>query len=256
MEYVRRETPCLYNPYDVNVSCSTLCWRCSAIPWATLFREPEHSRIEMFDMTNPAEELQCSSCPCCRIFCPYLWDLNTPILKVAYRDGSIEYTDTSGKSWISSSLTLRWNDNGSLHENLGHYMAGRSPKSFSSTPHHIDFMRTESWIQTCMSEHEHCEPQPSNTLSNLKVLDCYNRTVVLAPVSCLFVALSYVWGPPAPHPEPMDVPKFPALPCVLPRTVEDSIRATKMLGYKYLWVDRYVRCPCIIHYMIADQTVY
>jgi hypothetical protein len=254
---MRRDTQSVYSSNDLDVSCSTLCSRCSAIPWATLVYEPEYRRTRLFDVPNPAEVLQRSSCPSCRIFACSLLNLDTPISKVAYRNSVVEYGDKSGKSWFSSSLKLRRYDRGSLRELYGNYLGDSASLTLlSGIPQYMNFVEAKSWIQTCVSGHEHCKPEPSNTLSDLKVLDCHTRTIVSAPESCLFVALSYVWGQPAPHPEPMDVPNFPALPCVLPRTVGDSIEATKMLGYRYLWVDRYVCCPCIIHYTLADQTVY
>ncbi|RSL82872.1 hypothetical protein CEP51_004869, partial [Fusarium floridanum] len=50
-----------------------------------------------------------------------------------------------------------------------------------------------------------------------------------------FVALSYVWGPSARKPATMDHVRVEHAE----RVVEDAIRVTQALGYRYLWVDRH-----------------
>jgi hypothetical protein len=55
-------------------------------------------------------------------------------------------------------------------------------------------------------------------------------------VSCAYVALSYVWGPPSKDDAEY---VFPNLPAQLPPTIEDAIKVTKRLGIQYLWIDRY-----------------
>jgi hypothetical protein len=55
-------------------------------------------------------------------------------------------------------------------------------------------------------------------------------------MDCQYVALSYVWGDLEPGPSV----EHGILPAQLPRTIEDSILATRLLGYRYLWIDKYV----------------
>jgi hypothetical protein len=67
---------------------------------------------------------------------------------------------------------------------------------------------------------------------NMKVIDCVKRIIVPAPLDCVYIALSYVWG---------TNQACPSLEGRLPQTIEDSITTVLHLGYRYLWVDRYVR---------------
>jgi hypothetical protein len=66
----------------------------------------------------------------------------------------------------------------------------------------------------------------------MKVIDCVKRRVVPSPLDCVYIALSYVWG---------TNQACPSLEERLPQTREDSITTVLHLGYRYLWVDRYVR---------------
>lgn len=66
----------------------------------------------------------------------------------------------------------------------------------------------------------------------MKVIDCMKRKIVDAPPDCDYIALSYVWGANQACPSPKEK---------LPQTIEDSITTVLHLGYRYLWVDRYVR---------------
>jgi hypothetical protein len=67
-------------------------------------------------------------------------------------------------------------------------------------------------------------------LTQLHVIDCISRQVVPAPISCQFVALSYVWGTSVKL-RPLDGA------AKLPPTIEDAILVTTALGLQYLWVD-------------------
>lgn len=73
-------------------------------------------------------------------------------------------------------------------------------------------------------------------LPGLLVLDCMSKKVVPAGLSSDYVALSYVWGPPKCNGKgfEMDLSRR-----VLPQTVEDAMNVVQVLGFRYLWVDRY-----------------
>jgi hypothetical protein len=92
-------------------------------------------------------------------------------------------------------------------------------------------------IDTCETTHDHhCATRDPDHLRNLKVIDCKRGRVVPAPAGCRYVALSYVWGSGKPG---MNIETtFKANQ--LPKTVRDSCFVTQSLGYRYLWVDRYV----------------
>jgi len=71
------------------------------------------------------------------------------------------------------------------------------------------------------------------------MIDCEDRRIVAAPPRCKFVALSYVWGEQAAQYDSnngfMTWEQMPLL-------IQQSMQITRDLGYRYLWIDRYV-CP-------------
>lgn len=99
----------------------------------------------------------------------------------------------------------------------------------------LDLVR--SWIGRCAESHDLCRLEQQRPLRHLRVIDCSLSIVVPAPDECQYVALSYVWG----EAGNMLLPETSKLPTRLPATIEDSITATRRLGYRYLWVDKYVR---------------
>jgi hypothetical protein len=66
-----------------------------------------------------------------------------------------------------------------------------------------------------------------------KVIDCQTRRVIeTAQQGCQYVALSYVWGSQTPIKHALGS---------YPKTVEDAMEVCLILGFRYLWVDQYVR---------------
>ena len=114
-------------------------------------------------------------------------------------------------------------------------------------------------LETCLSDHKECgKPNPNQLPTRLLLLDddILDRVFVH---ECEpgergnYVALSYCWGTTA---------QFKLLQanlddflkkCIeigtLPKTIEDSIIATRKLGVKYLWIDSL----CIIQDSIEDK---
>ena len=97
---------------------------------------------------------------------------------------------------------------------------------------HVDFDTIKSWLDKCES-HTQCKFGVQEGLRNLTVIDCMERALVLASVDCQYVALSYVWGGLVFKTDSISG----LLPTTLPRTIEDSIKATLLLGYRYLWIE-------------------
>ncbi|KAH7094939.1 heterokaryon incompatibility protein-domain-containing protein [Paraphoma chrysanthemicola] len=104
------------------------------------------------------------------------------------------------------------------------------------------------WVSNCQAKHaERCSDAGPEVLpalvsaSNLKVIDCLNRSVVVPSIPFEYVALSYVWG--QYHGQALAdasdsmVPR--RLPRVLPETIEDALKVCLQLGFRYLWVDQY-----------------
>jgi len=103
-------------------------------------------------------------------------------------------------------------------------------------PRRVDFERAKTWIDACKKSHPDCSAHFPKVLKSLRVIDCVTRHVIPAPQDCVYVALSYVWGTSGTR----DAPSSSALLDQLPLTVDNSIDAALMLGYRYLWVDKYV----------------
>ena len=115
----------------------------------------------------------------------------------------------------------------------------RSLQIHALQPDEIDFDRARSWIDCCAAHHgERCNPHHDSRqrIPYFRLIDCINRSVVDSlSGSDQFVALSYVWGPPAEQGGCEDHGRVGKAE----RVVEDAIRVTTALGYKYLWVDRH-----------------
>ncbi|KAM6524246.1 hypothetical protein FSOLCH5_004848 [Fusarium solani] len=84
------------------------------------------------------------------------------------------------------------------------------------------------WQYTCGASHgSHCSPKkpPGATLRGFRAINCNKRPMSPEPVSWSekYAALSYVWGP--------GEEKWP-------QTIKDAMTVTRMMGLKYLWVDR------------------
>jgi hypothetical protein len=101
-------------------------------------------------------------------------------------------------------------------------------------PGKINWGLIKGWMAMCEKHLKTCKPDRKNRVRGLRVIDCQTRLVVGAPPICSYLALSYVWGHKSPDEE--NDSDFPLV-------VEDSISVTKALGFRYLWVDKYV---CII----------
>jgi hypothetical protein len=101
-------------------------------------------------------------------------------------------------------------------------------------PGRIDYNILRKWLRACQGSHPTmCQPQDTGYASLFLVIDCESVEVVAPPPNCKFVALSYVWGHSPPIAEIGMGVRFPP-------TIQDSMVVTLELGYRYLWVDRYV----------------
>lgn len=104
------------------------------------------------------------------------------------------------------------------------------------TPRLINYDWLKRLAQSCKKNHEQsCGPSLLGAVSGLKVIEISSRTVIEAPAECQYVALSYVWGK---HPGVIQT-EISHLQN-LPPLIEDALLVTIAMGYKYLWVDRYV----------------
>lgn len=92
-------------------------------------------------------------------------------------------------------------------------------------------------------------------LPGLLVIDCFSSQVVVADANCVYAALSYVWGKTGGGGEKGGFrAEFNSRN--FPRTIRDAMNVVRVLGLKYLWVDRY--CinddePETKHHMIRNM---
>lgn len=98
----------------------------------------------------------------------------------------------------------------------------------------VSLSKTGDHIRDCVTNHSHtCALEEDRKPLHLRVIDCDTRTIIDAPTGCVFVALSYVWGE-------CSAGEETELAQDIPLTVEHSIHVTVKLGFRYLWVGRYV----------------
>ncbi|KAF1935265.1 HET-domain-containing protein [Clathrospora elynae] len=102
----------------------------------------------------------------------------------------------------------------------------------------VNFGLMRAWLNRCRCHHRGCaRRKPAGaTLRGFRVIDCRKTPpeIVERPWSERYVALSYVWGPPAGD---------------WPQTIVDAIEVTKGLGERYLWVDR----TCIDQFNLEEK---
>ncbi|KAN0104948.1 HET domain containing protein [Hyaloscypha variabilis] len=100
-----------------------------------------------------------------------------------------------------------------------------------------------SWLDFCKCHHgRDCAMGVGTTLSSLSMIDCEatpRRVVPFLPELGSYVALSYVWGTSSQDTNTHRLLEPGELPSILPRSIEDAIAVTLVLGFRYLWVDQY-----------------
>ncbi len=113
----------------------------------------------------------------------------------------------------------------------------------------VDFDLITTWIEFCRAHHTQlCGLQKPKLVTGLKVIDCVSRCIAPASEDVEYLALSYVWGPLPSIGSNCDEGSVPSLESsyvgtisesAIPRVINDAIGVTRILGYRYLWVDRY-----------------
>ncbi|GAB1318437.1 Heterokaryon incompatibility domain-containing protein [Madurella fahalii] len=114
------------------------------------------------------------------------------------------------------------------------------------------------WLRTCEDTHAPPEERQDNmTLTSLRVIDTVENRVCEMEPSARYACLSYVWGKggqpeyTAATKEVMEAPQGLLDESInLPQTIKDSIKATRRIGLRYLWVD----ALCIRQDDVEDKT--
>lgn len=107
-------------------------------------------------------------------------------------------------------------------------------------PHTFDPNTVKSWLQFCAENHnEGCTSKPL-PVRGVKVIDCVTLTVDEYRSNTSYIALSYVWGNTGSASEQRRLIEGTKLsPYQLPAVIMNAIEVTKLLGYRYLWIDKY-----------------
>ncbi|KAF5702777.1 ankyrin repeat-containing protein [Fusarium mundagurra] len=148
------------------------------------------------------------------------------------------------KAVFSSGLIGRLGRNG---PDQGSVTIPRLPTEIS------DWSAARGWINLCRENHSWgCNPRKAAAVPHFFLIDCSRRQVIeqkesQSSVPPPYVALSYVWGQSQGIQKPPQRQKQQESldgigDGIVEPAIEDAIRVTLELGYKYLWVDRY----CII----------
>ena len=224
---------------EMEDSAEDLCSRCASIPWDHL--EQKRRATFWMDEKPTLGDFQNSSCRLCRLIA-FAILRQTRIYAHAQLVVNLEWQlyyqsqfDYLGEIMLWTVPRCRVGWLGSLILTSNESVREDAIARFSIVPKRIDFATIRSYLERCKASHESCEPETSAQLLDLRVIDCIDNAVVVAPIGCSFVALSYVWGG-------LSADNYVlGSQIAFPPTIADAVRSTRELGYQYLWVDRYVR---------------
>jgi Heterokaryon incompatibility protein (HET) len=103
----------------------------------------------------------------------------------------------------------------------------------------IDWELVKQWLSFCEKEHSmKCTSEQNSVTAGLRFIDCETLQIVPSPeMRPPYITLSYLWSR-AGHFTDQDL-QDRSLSDGMPLVIADAIQVVKMLGYRYLWVDRY-----------------
>jgi hypothetical protein len=111
-----------------------------------------------------------------------------------------------------------------------HCYPGRQGHNYRLVTSHVNFDEAREVLDYCIQHHQDtCQVEFAKELLVTKMVDVRTREVVDCPLNCDYVALSYCWGGIVPALERLRTGG-------LPRTIEDAITATRLLGRDFVWV--------------------
>lgn len=99
----------------------------------------------------------------------------------------------------------------------------------------IDFGILRTWMEECLQTHtESCVSSSDHDIVHgLRLIEVRTRRIVPGNLGFEYAALSYVWGN-------MEASQCDdKLPQATPKTIEDALEVSHLLGLSYLWVDQY-----------------
>lgn len=251
-----------------------VCQRCKSFRWDQIpYTQLPHETLLLIDMTKA--QLAASHCRICRFVAKIIEAQHLPEDK-HYSLVGFRVDSTTSNNFCSNIPNIQGKGNTGLAQikphdpETGEQVWTASDGEWNPFPHlaitdfspednsvekrsykasHMKLDQIKGWIEDCHIKHRECYiGDVQHLLQNLRLIDCGSKTVVPAPVGCHYVALSYVWGQ---HNDAFDDLQNP------PKTIEDSIYIAQMLGYRYLWIDRFVRTYHLsVHSLRLTNPVY
>jgi hypothetical protein len=240
---------------------SSLCCRCSSIDVEGLFVDLDRQDMKkLMTLGKLGVKAELSTCSLCRLFYAVRIQGSVQTKKYALycidppdpyhiKDGTVLAVAREVKFGLDSQhgYTFMMTTLGD-----GAFCGFIACSSASRTAPHISSLRAQSidaisidfdiirgWIEHCGQEHtKQCTQVESSasSLKELKLIDCKQRRIVPALPTYEYSALSYVWGTSR---SGDDRCIHNELPTTLPRTIEDALKVSKVLGLRYIWIDRY-----------------
>lgn len=120
---------------------------------------------------------------------------------------------------------------------------GSGPILFSAQtlPANFDASVVMSWLDYCHQNHtDLCRrPASSPVIPGFHLIDCETSMVEPVDDDRAYIAFSYVWGDSAGEDSLRTVDGARTLPPKVPLAISDAMTVTKMLGHRYLWIDKY-----------------
>ncbi|KZM25663.1 uncharacterized protein EKO05_0003242 [Ascochyta rabiei] len=219
-----------------------LCEHCRAIPWDlietwryekkfwTTLRATDESAEVLEDsrMVVDVHKMISPTCDLCQV-AKNLYNQETFVY--------LRYEPAQNDSVFHGSLHVGIEDPSSywLQRTFGVISGSQQPPSQAYV--NFEILRAPiEWSIGASSQKGSRQDSKPVAVQGLHLIDCVQEIVLPAPEGCDYLALSYVWGSSTDNGVRRELPKLPSR---LPRTIQDAITATKALGYRYLWVDRY-----------------
>lgn len=109
-------------------------------------------------------------------------------------------------------------------------------------PLQVDYSALRKKLEYCTASHQEleCGRRLSVNILYLRVINCATRKIEMATAETKYAALTYVWGPPTASSQRIRQQSSPDfLSEVAEKTIEDAIIVTEMMGFQFIWIDRY-----------------
>ncbi|KAI8651984.1 HET domain-containing protein [Fusarium sp. Ph1] len=220
---------------------SSLCKRCRKLNLNDLSRQNHFTKVgqQVHQWQAPIDRANLDSCPLCQLVMKAFHLYRDEMIQNKKQLRSFSSRRIISQGWASVDTTLL---------SLGQYYNDGLPyivyqpqgrEIVRLLGPRVDFNIIKNWLRYCKSQHaKTCTSVRNkaelNSISSLKFIDCETSTIVAAN-GMSYVALSYLWGGGA-----NNIASFvTSLPSDMPKTIKDAMTATRALGFRYLWVDRY-----------------